>query len=167
MGKLLSGLAWPACSASTSSGWYHQAPAAPGTSASRLPMMRIVRVLCQCRRHILDHINPYPNAPLAKEAHRGIPRTIVALTLPAPIRGKRQQQPHRLLHRRRQMGHGSVHADDQVQIADQCRRIRKIMQLRCCIHHADSGRLAARLRSVFLLQAEKLRVRHLTKRRQQ
>ncbi len=40
--------------------------------------------------------------------HAGIPRTIVTLHQPAPIRGKRQQQPDRMTQRSGQMGHGSI-----------------------------------------------------------
>jgi acyl-CoA reductase-like NAD-dependent aldehyde dehydrogenase len=46
--------------------------------------------VAQLAGHRQEHVFPVAHAPLAEQAHRRVPRAVLALVHPAPVRGERQ-----------------------------------------------------------------------------
>ena len=97
---------------------------------------RVPAALAQRRRHFPQHAVPIAVRALAKEAHRRIPRRPFGVGAPTPVARAGEQRPDRPAHRACQMGRRRVHADDQVQFADERRRVGKAAELRAQVTKA-------------------------------
>ena len=102
------------------------------------------------------HTGPIARRFLTEQACAGIPGRVVAIQQPAPIRRKLEQYPHRLAERASQMRGGCVHADEEVQICDQRRRVRKIFKQFAPVRDADFGEPLAIAVAQLLLQADEV-----------
>ena len=78
---------------------------------------------------MVDWRLPIAGAGLSKKPHRWIPRRIVAVEHPSPIRHMRQQNPRRFSHRAGEMRDRRIDGDDQIQITDERGTIVEIAQV--------------------------------------
>src|SRR4051812_35223176 len=81
------------------------------------------------RPHLIDDLRPVSNLPLPEQPCTGIPRAIVPIQQPSPIRIVGQQYPDRLAHRACKMSYTGIYCDDEIRQVEQCRRITEVSQI--------------------------------------
>src|SRR6187399_2080263 len=62
---------------------------------------------------------PIAEALLAEKPRRGVPRTVAAIEEPTPVGREGQQDPDGLAQRAREVRHGGIHRDDEVELLDE------------------------------------------------
>src|SRR6266699_2641506 len=85
-----------------------------------------VEVHHQSRGDSRDDLVPTPRPLLSENSHRRIPRRVFALEHPEPFGFEAIQVPHGLPQRARQMHHGGIDTDDQIQLINERRGFKKI-----------------------------------------
>src|SRR4051794_34081187 len=84
---------------------------------------------CESPEHLIENTAPVAAVGLAEQAHRRVPRAVVAAEHPTPVRSLRKHHPRFNAERAAKMRDGCVDGDDQVQLRDQRGSVREIAQL--------------------------------------
>ena len=87
---------------------------------------RMREALPQHVGHPAEDDVPLAEPGLPEDPHRGIPGAVLAVEHPPPLADGRERQPDRDAEPAREMGHGRVRGDDQVQQADERRGIDEV-----------------------------------------
>ena len=96
--------------------------------------------------HLRHHRRPIPSLVCRNSSHPRIPRRVAACFQPAPVGVGRQQQPHRLAQRARQMRDAGVHGDHQIELHDQRGGVFEAVQIGGEIVRTESSRRVGQLR---------------------
>src|SRR5206468_7245513 len=75
------------------------------------------------RTHLQDHIVPYAELLLSDESRRRVPRAVVTVEHPAPVRSALQEDPRRQPERTRKMSNGGIDSYSQVDARENRRGI--------------------------------------------
>src|SRR5271166_3719264 len=133
------------------------APALPQLSVALANLGNVSRYRPKFTHHLINDTGPVPDPRLPEQSRAGIPRAVVSIRQPPPVRIVRQQYPHRLPHRAREMRHAGIHRDHEVHQIQQRGRVAEVRLI--ITEKRDAAHLAQHRRVLiadFLLKANPL-----------